>query len=439
MAAAAVAATSTFAEAMSLPPPPVNGPPLTLRIDATCGRARATTIVLPHGTIATPVFMPVGTKGSVKGLVVEQLEAPPLDLKILLGNTYHLGSHPGPEVLRMAGGLHGLMGWSRNILTDSGGFQMVSLLKLARITEEGVNFEHPEDGKQMMLTPEKSIELQNAIGSDIMMMLDDVVSSVSPDAARFAEATARTTRWLDRCIRAHARPTEQCLFAIVQGGLDVSSGGLREQSLCDLQQRDPWLGGYAIGGLAGGEAKHDFIRVVEFCTRASGGLPAEKPRYCMGVGYPVDLVVCVALGVDMFDCVYPTRTARFGVALTAEGPLRLKHAQYATDHRRLDAEFGHPEADRFGRSALRSLLLADAGSSAVACSLISLHNLAYMAHLTRRMRTAIIDGSFPLFVRSFMARRFPAGVACEDGGQRYPQWVTSALQMAGVDLAPTTM
>ena len=404
-------------------------PPLSLRIDATCGRARATTIVLPHGPIETPVFMPVGTKGTVKGLVVEQLEEAPLDLKILLGNTYHLGSRPGPEVLRAAGGMHGLMRWSRNILTDSGGFQMVSLLKLAHITEEGVNFEHPEDGTQMMLTPEKSIDLQNAIGSDVMMMLDDVVSSVSPDAARFAEATARTTRWLDRCIRAHARPTDQCLFAIVQGGLDVSAGGLREQSLRDLQLRDEWLGGYAIGGLAGGEAKHDFIRVVEFCTRSAGGLPAAKPRYCMGVGYPVDLVVCVALGVDMFDCVYPTRTARFGVALTSTGPLRLKHAKYARDHARLDPEFGHPDTDCYGRSALRSLLLsANAGSSAVACSLISLHNLAYMAELTRKMREEIKAGTFVEFCNTFMLRRFPTG------GEEVPVWVTNGLRMAGIEL-----
>ena len=192
------------------------------------------------------------------------------------------------------------MGWDRNILTDSGGFQMVSLLALAKITEEGVTFQSPVDGSKMLLTPEESMRVQNKIGSDIMMALDDVVSSVTVDDARFREATHRTLRWIDRCIAAHKRPTEQCLFGIVQGGMYGSPGGLRDICLDGMLLRDAHLPGYAIGGLAGGESKDAFWRVVlHACQR----LPKNKPRYLMGVGYPLDLVVCSALGVDMYDCV----------------------------------------------------------------------------------------------------------------------------------------
>merc|ERR1719174_2543796 len=197
--------------------------PLRFKIDAQCGRARASTIMLPHGPLRTPVFMPVGTKGTIKGLTPAQVKRHPLACEIILANTYHMGLHPGAENLKQLGGLHKFMQWDRNILTDSGGFQMVSLLKLAKITEKGVEFTSPEnDGTKMMLTPERSMEIQNAIGADIMMMLDDVVGSDTCDDARFAEATYRTVRWLDRCIKAHARPSDQALFAIVQGGLDVS-------------------------------------------------------------------------------------------------------------------------------------------------------------------------------------------------------------------------
>ncbi|EKX51466.1 hypothetical protein GUITHDRAFT_85003 [Guillardia theta CCMP2712] len=253
--------------------------------------------------------MPVGTMAAVKGLTVDELEA--LDVPIILGNTYHLALRPGTELLDELGGLHDFMGWRRSILTDSGGFQMVSLLKLANITEEGVTFQSPSDGSQMLLTPEKSIQLQNEIGADIIMALDDVVSSTTPDPERVQEAMHRTLRWIDRCIAAHKKPDKQNLFGIVQGGLDLD---LRATCCHELIKRN--LPGYAIGGLSGGEAKDEFWKVVLCCTKL---LPPNKPRYCMGVGYPIDLVVCVALGVDMFDCVYPARTARFGVALTDNG------------------------------------------------------------------------------------------------------------------------
>jgi tRNA-guanine transglycosylase len=243
--------------------PPVftaKSPALAFNVHALSVHARAATLHLPHGKVRTPVFMPVGTKGTIKGLSSYQLLEDPLAPEIILGNTYHLASQPGTELLNDLGGLHKFMNWSNNLLTDSGGFQMVSLLKLAEITEQGVKFQSPVDGREMMLTPEESIKCQNEIGADIMMQLDDVVSSVSTDMQRFKEATARSVRWLDRCVAAHKRPTEQNLFGIIQGGLDVSPGGLREQCLEEMLKRD--LPGYAIGGLAGGEDKANFWRVV---------------------------------------------------------------------------------------------------------------------------------------------------------------------------------
>ena len=200
---------------------------------------------------------------------------------------------------------------------------MVSLLDLAIITEEGVKFKSPVDGTDMMLTPEQSIQCQNEIGADIIMQLDDVVSSVNPDEARFEEAMNRSVRWLDRCIHTHSKPTRQNLFAIVQGGLDTSPGGMRERCMHEMMKRN--TPGYAIGGLAGGEDKAKFWRVVAHATEH---LPEDKPRYCMGVGYALDLVVCIALGVDMFDCVFPTRTARFGVALVKSGRMRLRSREH---------------------------------------------------------------------------------------------------------------
>lgn len=235
-------------------------PALAFNVHAKATHARAATLFLPHGKVRTPVFMPVGTKGTIKALSSHQLLEDELAPEIILGNTYHLASQPGTELIADLGGLHKFMNWSNNLLTDSGGFQMVSLLKLAEITERGVKFQSPVDGKEMMLTPEESIKCQNEIGADIMMQLDDVVSSVNEDVERFKEATARSVRWLDRCIAAHSRPREQNLFGIIQGGLDVEPGGLREQCLEEMLKRD--LPGYAIGGLAGGESKVHFWKVV---------------------------------------------------------------------------------------------------------------------------------------------------------------------------------
>ncbi|OAP60287.1 queuine tRNA-ribosyltransferase, variant 1 [Fonsecaea erecta] len=258
--------------AMSTAPKPSA---LTFDRKARCStsKARASTLNLPHGPVDLPIFMPVATQASLKGLTPEQLEE--TGCRLCLNNTYHLGLKPGQAVLDTIGGAHKLQGWNYNILTDSGGFQMVSLLKLAKITEEGVRFLSPHDGSPMLLTPEHSMSLQNSIGSDIMMQLDDVIQTTSPDHARMKEAMERSIRWLDRCIAAHKNPGTQNLFCIIQGGLDLD---MRRQCCEEMVKRD--TPGIAIGGLSGGEAKADFCKVVDTCT---GLLPDNKPRYVMGI------------------------------------------------------------------------------------------------------------------------------------------------------------
>lgn len=256
------------------------------------------------------------------------------------------------------------MGWSRGLLTDSGGFQMVSLLQLAEINEQGVNFRSPFDNSECLLTPEHSIDIQNIIGADIIMQLDDVVKTTTT-GPRVEEAMERTIRWLDRCIEAHSRNDEQSIFPIVQGGLDAT---LREQCAAALTQRE--TRGFAVGGLSGGESKDEFWRTVNVCTDL---LPQQKPRYLMGVGFAADLVVCVALGIDMFDCVFPTRTARFGCALVRSGQLNLKQAKYALDRRPIDERCGCTTCRDYTRSYLHHIVTAEP----VACSLLSIHNVYF--------------------------------------------------------------
>ncbi|KAL5044474.1 hypothetical protein BDW71DRAFT_198980 [Aspergillus fruticulosus] len=296
------AASPSLARSMSTIPPRKAMPSaLTFDLHRKCSttKARASTLHLPHGSVSLPIFMPVATQASLKGLTYDQLKQ--TGCMLCLNNTYHLGLKPGQAVLDEVGGAHSLQGWNRNILTDSGGFQMVSLLELAEVTEEGVRFLSPHDGTPMLLTPEHSISLQNSIGSDIIMQLDDVIATTSPDHERIHEAMERSVRWLDRCIAAHKNPETQNLFCIIQGGLDLE---LRKRCCAEMVARD--TPGIAIGGLSGGEAKEEFCRVVDTCTDL---LPEYKPRYVMGVGYQEDLIVGVALGADMFDCVWPTRTA----------------------------------------------------------------------------------------------------------------------------------
>jgi queuine tRNA-ribosyltransferase len=295
---------------------------------------------------------------------------------------------------------------------------MVSLLELAQITEEGVRFQSPIDGTSMLLTPEESIRCQNEIGADIIMQLDDVVSSVSTDQERFAEATARSVRWLDRCIAAHTRKHDQNLFAIIQGGLDVSPGGLRDQCLKEMIARD--TPGYAIGGLAGGEDKDSFWRVVAHCAAA---LPPNKPRYLMGVGYTLDLLVCVCLGVDMFDCVFPTRTARFGVALVWEGSVKLKMHCYVQDRRPISEQCSCQTCRNYTRAYLHSLLKTN---SPLAAQLITIHNICHMLTFMRDLRNSIVAGTEALhtFVNDYLRANFTSDTL--------PQWVRDALVVADV-------
>lgn len=383
---------------------------MTFRVEATCGKARASTLTLPHGVVQTPVFMPVGTQGTLKGLLPEQLHA--LGCTIMLSNTYHLGHRPGGDVVEAAGGLHEFMQWSGNLLTDSGGFQMVSLLALAEITEHGVQFQSPHDGSTMVLTPEHSMAIQNQIGADIMMALDDVVSS-TVSGPRVEEAMHRTLRWLDRCIAAHKRPTEQNLFGIVQGGLDAD---LRRRCIEAMLTRD--LPGWAIGGLSGGESKDHFWRMVHLSTDL---LPANKPRYLMGVGYAIDLVVCSALGVDMFDCVFPTRTARFGHALVPSGKLDLKMAVFQTDLAPIDAECDCFVCKNYTRAYVHFAL-----SDTVGCQLVTLHNVAYQLRLMRQIRAAIVAQTLPQFTQKFMLDLYPQ--------KDYPPWAVDALNAVNITL-----
>lgn len=389
-------------------------PPLTLRIVAECPvtKARACDLTLPHCTVNTPVFMPVGTQGTLKGITADQLEG--LGCQICLGNTYHLGMRPGPELIEKANGLHGFMNWRGNLLTDSGGFQMVSLVELSEVTEEGVKFKSPYDGKEILLSPEKSISIQNSLGSDIMMQLDDVVSS-TVKGPRVEEAMHRSIRWLDRCIAANKHPDRQNLFAIIQGGLDAE---LRKACLDEMTKRD--VPGFAIGGLSGGEEKDDFWRMV---TLSTDHLPQEKPRYLMGVGYAVDLVVCVALGCDMFDCVFPTRTARFGSALVPWGSLQVKQKQYAKDFQPIDPDCQCPTCKRHSRAYLHALFKSDTA----AMHHITIHNIAYQLSLMRSVRQSIVEGCFPDFIRTFMKRMFPSP-------DQYPGWAVEALASVNVTL-----
>ncbi|KAI9319057.1 tRNA-guanine(15) transglycosylase-like protein [Dichotomocladium elegans] len=376
-------------------------------------KARASVLTLPHGPVNTPVFMPVGTQGTLKGLTPRQLED--LNCQIMLNNTYHLGLKPGQETLDLVGGAHKFQQWNRNLLTDSGGFQMVSLLKLAKITEEGVQFASPHDGSLMMLTPEHSMSLQNSIGADIMMQLDDVISSLTT-GPRVEEAMWRSIRWLDRCIAAHKNPDRQNLFAIIQGGLNKD---LRKKCVEEMVKRD--TPGYAVGGLSGGEEKDVFWQIVTLCTDL---LPKTKPIYCMGVGYAEDLVVCVALGVDMFDCVFPTRTARFGNALTMKGTLSLKSGKFANDFGPIEEGCDCSTCKDYTRSYVHLVTTRDT----VGCHLVSIHNVAFQLRLMREMREAIIADNFPAWIIQFFDGYF--------GGDksRYPTWAVNALKSVNVDL-----
>jgi queuine tRNA-ribosyltransferase len=362
------------------------------RIEASDGHARTGRLVTPRGEIRTPAFMPVGTAGTVKALTVEQVAATGTD--ILLGNTYHLMLRPTAERVRRLGGLHRFMRWERPILTDSGGFQVMSLSKIAKVTEEAVTFQSHLDGSRHVLTPERSIEIQaDLLGSDVVMQLDELVA-LPADRDRVAAAMRRSARWGQRSKNAFGERDRQALFGIQQGGTDEA---LRRESAERLT--DTGFDGYAIGGLAVGEGHAAMVEVLDF---APAMLPAERPRYLMGVGKPIDIVEAVARGVDMFDCVLPTRSGRHGQAWTWDGPINLKNARFADDDTPLDPESPVSASRDYSRAYLHHLVKADEILGQV---LLSWHNVAFFQALMAEMRAAIAASRFEVFRAGFIARQ----------------------------------
>ncbi len=365
-------------------------------IDATDGRARTGVLATPRGDIRTPAFMPVGTAGTVKALTVEQVAQSGAD--ILLGNTYHLMLRPTAERIHRLGGLHRFMRWTRPILTDSGGFQVMSLGRIAKVTEDAVTFQSHIDGSRHVLTPERSIEIQaDLLGSDIVMQLDELVALPSSDEA-VAAAMQRSARWGARSKAAFGERSDQALFGIQQGGV---SEALRGESAARLIETG--YDGYAIGGLAVGEGHQAMVEVLDF---APAMLPAERPRYLMGVGKPIDLVEAVYRGVDMFDCVLPTRSGRHGQAWTWEGSINLKNARFAEDDTPLDPD-GHVSASRdYSKAYLHHLVKSEEILGQV---LLSWHNLAFYQSLMAALRTAVAAGRIEAFRQAFAARQARSG------------------------------
>ncbi|MBL8553418.1 MAG: tRNA guanosine(34) transglycosylase Tgt [Phenylobacterium sp.] len=361
-------------------------------IGATDGKARTGVLATPRGGIRTPAFMPVGTAGTVKALTVEQVAATGAD--IILGNTYHLMLRPTAERVRRLGGLHRFMRWERPILTDSGGFQVMSLSKISKVTEEAVTFQSHLDGSRHRLSPERSMEIQaDLLGSDIVMQLDELVAlPATPERA--AEAMRRSARWGARSRAAFGMRDAQALFGIQQGGTDEA---LRRESA--ERMLETGFDGYAIGGLAVGEGHQAMVEVLDF---APSMLPADRPRYLMGVGKPIDIVEAVARGVDMFDCVLPTRSGRHGQAWTWDGPINLKNARFAEDEAPLDPASDVPASRDYSKAYLHHLVKANEILGQV---LLSWHNLAFFQALMAEMRGAISDGRMEAFRRSFAARQ----------------------------------
>jgi queuine tRNA-ribosyltransferase len=344
------------------------------------GHARAGVLETAHGTIETPIFMPVGTAGTVKGLTVGELAAPPLDARIILGNTYHLYLRPGLDVVAAHGGLHRMMGWERPILTDSGGFQVFSLGANAKIDDDGVTFRSHVDGSAHRFTPESSIAVQRTLGSDIVMAFDQCPPGAGPRPV-VEQAMARTTAWARRCLDAPLGP-EQALFGILQGGADV---GLRRRHLDELGPLP--FAGFALGGFSVGEPIAEMYAALDAFAHE---LPADKPRYLMGVGTPDDIARAVAAGVDMFDCVMPTRNARNGQLFTSAGKLAISNAKFRLDTAPVDPDCPCETCARYSRAYLRHLFYA---KEILYARLATLHNLTHYLRLVRRLRAEILDGA----------------------------------------------
>jgi len=355
---------------------------------ATDGRARRGTLKLAHGVVETPCFMPVGTAATVKGLTGEELEA--LGAQIILANTYHLWLRPGIETLEAAGGLHAFMAWQRPILTDSGGFQIFSLEQRRRIDEDGVTFRSHLDGSAHRFTPENVTAFQERLGVDVAMALDICVR-LPASRDELGYAVEQTTRWARRCAEARRRSDRTLLFGIVQGGLDER---LRTRSVEELSALD--LPGYAIGGLSVGESRAELDRVTAFTAPL---LPADRPRYLMGVGKVRDLIASIDRGIDLFDCVYPTRCGRNGRALLRHGHLHLRNAAFTRDLRPLDASCDCMVCRRYTRAYLAHLVRS---GELLGGRLLSYHNLWMLTHLLEEARTAILAGTWQAFRRQFL-------------------------------------
>ncbi|MGE5473991.1 MAG: tRNA guanosine(34) transglycosylase Tgt [Ignavibacteriales bacterium] len=357
-----------------------------------CSRtgARRGRVHTPHGIIETPVFMPVGTQATVKSISPRELEE--IGAKIILSNTYHLFIRPGHELVKQAGGLHNFMNWGGAILTDSGGFQVFSLAELRNIKEEGVTFKSHLDGSKQFISPEKAMEIENALGADIIMAFDECAPYPS-DYSYAKEAMERTTRWAVRCKETHKNTEKQALFGIVQG---VTYKDLRQESAKRLVELD--FPGYAIGGLSVGEPAEIMYEVLDYTTPL---LPSDKPRYLMGVGTPDYLIEGTLRGVDMFDCVLPTRIARNGTAMTSRGKVVVRNAVYEKDFSSLDPECDCYACKNFTRAYLRHLIKAN---EILGIRLVSLHNLRFLIKLMENVRIAIEEDRLPEFRNEFYSK-----------------------------------
>jgi len=375
--------------------------PFRFELDARSGEARAGRFTTPHGVLHTPAFMPVGTHGAVKAMTPDQVRA--TGAEMILANTYHLALRPGEATVAKLGGLHRFIRWDGPILTDSGGFQVFSLPR-KEIDDGGVRFRNEVDGSEMHLTPERSIEIQNALGADVIMAFDECTPfPASPEQARVG--VRRTLAWLERCVAAHARADGQALFGIVQGGVHLD---LREQCAREVVAMD--LPGTAIGGVSVGEGHELMCRVTEHVAPL---LPADKPRYLMGVGLPEDLVAAVGYGMDMFDCVIPTRFARSGAVFTKRGRIRLTHRRYRRDAYPIDTSCDCAAcAGGFSRAYLHHLFAANEVLSAI---LASIHNVRFYERLMADARAAIAGARFAAWRRDFLAEYAPSASHAADG------------------------
>ncbi|WP_226583327.1 tRNA guanosine(34) transglycosylase Tgt [Halobacillus litoralis] len=362
---------------------------ITYELIKTCKQtgARLGKVHTPHGSFETPMFMPVGTLATVKTMSPEELER--MGAQIILSNTYHLWLRPGEDIIEEAGGLHKFMNWNGSILTDSGGFQVFSLSDLRQIEEEGVHFRNHISGEKLFLSPEKAMRIQNSLGPDIMMAFDEC-PPYPAEHKYMKDSVERTSRWAERCLEAHQRPHDQGLFGIIQGG---EYEDLRRQSARDLTSMD--FPGYAIGGLSVGEPKDVMNRVLDFTTPL---LPSEKPRYLMGVGSPDSLIDGSIRGVDMFDCVLPTRIARNGTLMTSEGRLVVRNAKFARDFRPIDENCDCHTCRNYSRAYIRHLVKSN---ETFGFRLTTYHNLYFLLNLMRQVREAIREDRLGDFREEF--------------------------------------